>query len=160
MGWRPWLCLLVPMMLAACSEPAPKISAMGRRICLMESADAALPSRRAAYLQACYATIDERLANQAATRAGRAFDRDAYRHCLLYQSRVRESAAERASALEDWLKAAHARGANSLQARDAQRRQDQAMAELERWIPKEIRHGLPLEPDAIRVFSRCDPSDF
>lgn len=160
MGWRHWIFLPLTLMLTSCSEPAPTISAVGRRICVMESADAALPSRRAAYLQACYATIDARLANQAAAQAGRAFDREGYRHCLLFQERVRDAARERAEALDAWLEAAHGWGARSLQARRAMRRQDQAMAKLERWIPREIRHGLPLEPNAIRVFSRCDPGDF
>ncbi|MFY8149490.1 MAG: hypothetical protein ACOVNL_09795 [Prochlorococcaceae cyanobacterium] len=133
---------------------------MGRRICLMESADAALPSRRTAYLQACYASIDQRLANQAATSAGRAFAREAYQHCLLYQDRVKSAAQERAVALDAWLEAAHTWGARSSEARRAMRQQDRAMANLERWIPRNLRHGLPLEPDAIRVFSRCDPQDF
>jgi hypothetical protein len=159
---RQWLraVSVAVVMLISCSEPAPKISGMGRRICLMESADAALPSRRAAYLQACFATIDERLANQAAARAGRAFDREGYRHCLLVQERVQDAAKARAEALDAWLEAAKSWGAGSHQARRAMRRQDQAMAKLERWIPKEMRRGLPLEPDAIRVFSRCDAEDF
>lgn len=157
--WISVLGILV-LALAACSEPAPRVSALGRRVCLMEAADAALPSRRTAYLQACYASIDQRLASQAAASAGRAFDREGYQHCLLYQDRVRQAAEQRAAALDAWLEASHARGANSAQARLAMRQQDRAMADLERWIPKNLRHGLPLEPDAIRVFSRCDPQDF
>lgn len=37
---------------------------------------------------------------------------------------------------------------------------EQALAELDRLIPEPMRGGLPLEPDAIRVFSRCDRADF
>ena len=36
----------------------------------------------------------------------------------------------------------------------------QALAELNRLIPEPMRGGLTLEPDAIRVFSRCERSDF
>lgn len=37
---------------------------------------------------------------------------------------------------------------------------EQALAELNRLIPEPMRGGLPLEPDAIRLFSRCARSDF
>lgn len=157
-----WLSVVVMLALglAACPEPAPRVSALGRRICLMEAADTALPSGRAAYQQACYASIDQRLANQAAASSGRSFDREGYQGCLRYQDRVLQAAAQRAVALDAWLEASQASGANSDRARRALRQHDRAMADLERWIPSHLRRGLPLEPDAIRVFSRCDPQDF
>lgn len=169
--------------LAACgTRQANGVSQRGLEICRERKADSPPGSSSEAIRQAyrsCLKTIDAELRQQQQNeqdargaqaqdeqraeeeqRANTATAAERYSHCQQVQGDVIEAERLRIRTLGPAMVATRRSGAESSEARDAQAAYDDAVAELERLIPEAMRAGKMLIPDAVNVFSRCEPSDF
>jgi hypothetical protein len=132
----------------------------------------AAPKGRAAALERCFLTIDQRLAQLKREQQQRLAPPPApqgpapptaeerYAFCVLHQQEVQQAEQTRQRALAPWLRLAGAPDPTAPEVVAARQAYELALAELNQLIPEPMRAGLPLEPEAIRVFSRCERSDF
>ncbi|QPN58972.1 hypothetical protein H8F24_12735 [Synechococcus sp. CBW1002] len=81
-------------------------------------------------------------------------------HCRLHQEEVQAAERERQKRQSLWISISSQQPPGSAAYEQAKQKFEAARGTLERLIPERYRGGLPLEPDAIRLFSRCDPGDF
>ncbi|MCP9793117.1 hypothetical protein KBZ20_14865 [Vulcanococcus limneticus Candia 3F8] len=148
------------------------MSVEGLRACQEEVDATAAPKGREAALERCFLTIDQRLAQLKREQQQRQAPpevpqgpapptaEERYVFCLFHQQELQEAERQRQRALAPWLLRSGAPDPMAPEVAAARQAYEQALAELDRLIPEPMRGGLPLEPDAIRVFSRCDRADF
>lgn len=171
------------LLLAACSTPTtgPGVSAAGRQLCRERMAQAEpgtpLDERRATY-RTCLKGIEQERANRARELALQAQQRQQRQaeaitaqeaswatpsqqlvHCRLYQREIIDAERQRLQALAPVMRITRVHGVNSPQARQATAQYQSTVAELEQLIPVAMRRGLPLIPDAVGLFVRCDGSE-
>lgn len=166
---------LLGLLLVACTPrppERPRVSDEGVRACQVEVDATAAPQRRQAALQACFLTIDQRLAQLKREEQQRLAPpvvppgprpptaEERYAFCVFHQQEVQQAERARQRGLAPWLMLAGSPDPTAPDVVAARQSYEQALAELDRLIPEDMRGGLPLEPDAIRVFSRCERSDF
>ncbi len=142
----------------------------GLRACQVEVDATAAPKNRLDALQRCFLSIDRRLAElrrqqpppppAAAPAPAPPTGEQRYTYCVFHQEEVQQAERLRQRVLAPWLRLSAAADQTAPEVVAARQAYEQALAELDRLIPEALRGGLPLEPDAIRVFSRCDRSDF
>ncbi|WP_411867802.1 hypothetical protein [Vulcanococcus limneticus] len=168
--------LLALLLLAGCAtrpqHERPRVSDEGVRACQVEVEATAAPKGRAAALERCFLTIDQRLAQLQREQQQRLAPpaapqgpappspEERYAFCVFHQPEVQQAERARQRALAPWLRLAGAPDPTAPEVVAARQAYEQALAELNRLIPESMRGGLTLEPDAIRVFSRCERSDF
>lgn len=164
------LMVALPMLLflPACgSGRAPSTSDRGQRLCRQRQADLPPFSTPAAARQAyreCLRSIDAELAARGTPMASlpqapaSASAQDRYRHCRLVSSEVEAAYAVYSSAASRWL--ALADKPDDPDYDTARTAHEEAVAELERLIPPTMRGGVPLIPDAVAQFRRCDRANF
>ncbi len=168
--------LLALLLLGGCAtrpqNERPRVSDEGVRACQVEVEATAAPKGRAAALERCFLTIDQRLAqlkreqqqrlapSAAAQGPTPPTAEERYAFCVSHQQEVQQAERARQRALAPWMMLSGAPDPSSPNVVAARQAYEQALAELDRLIPEPMRGGLPLEPDAIRVFSRCDRADF
>ena len=149
-----------------------RVSEEGVRACQVEVEATAAPKGRAEALERCFLTIDQRLAQLKREQQQRLAPpavpqgplpptaEERYAFCVFHQQEVQQAERARQRALAPWLRLAGAPDPTAPEVVAARQAYEQALAELNQLIPEPMRGGLTLEPDAIRVFSRCERSDF
>ncbi len=159
--------------LLGCQPSPPRVSDQGREVCLQEAAarsgTASAAGRR---FSECMKTIDSRLEqekaqslrqSQASSPAPAATDASPtsrYFHCISNRTAIRAANDRVSAALGPWMAASRSRTPDDPIYQQARARYEQAYAALEKEIPPSMRGGLPLIPDAARIFRRCDRTDF
>jgi hypothetical protein len=148
------------------------VSAEGLLACQEEVDATAAPKGRVAALERCLLTIDQRLVQLQREQQqrqqppvppaaeARPTAEESYAFCVSHQQEVQQAERARQRALAPWMRLSGAPDPSAPNVVAARQAYEQALAELDRLIPEPMRGGLPLEPDAIRVFSRCDRADF
>lgn len=157
-----------------CQNTAPKVSVQGRDICRQEAAaigfNNATADRRK---NECLRTIDQRLKQERAEKA-RIAERaaepevipppkspaDKYVYCITHQLAVKAANDRVSTTLGPWMYAYANLKPDNPEYEKAKSDYEQAYSNLEQQIPAEMRAGLPLLPNAARLFSTCDRKDF
>ena len=167
-----WLSLLLVVACTPRTPERPRVSDEGVRACQVEVEATAAPKGRVAALERCFLTIDQRLAQLKREQQQRVAPpevpqgpvppspEERYAFCVFHQQEVQQAERNRQRALAPWLRLSGAPDPTAPEVVAARQAYEQALAELNRLIPEPMRGGLTLEPDAIRVFSRCERSDF
>ncbi|MEA5399209.1 hypothetical protein VB734_04045 [Synechococcus sp. BA-124 BA4] len=157
-----------------CQPSAPRVSEQGQDICRQEAAAIGLSSPTAVRRQKeCLRTIDQRLKQERteqtriaettaepeavappATTAGR------YVYCTTHKLEVKAANDRVASTLGPWMHANANLKPGDPEYEKARIDYEQAYSALEKLIPAEMRAGLPLLPNAARLFSTCERKDF
>lgn len=168
--------------LAGCNTTIHPVSERGKLVCREQAAElppgTAIQSRQEAY-RLCLASIESELAR---TDAKESLQRQSdfklakeqqenqqriwvppqqrLSYCLLNRDNVIDAEKRRIRALGPKMMADQT---PTMSADEKQRRLDeynQIIRELNQLLPESIRAGLPLIPDAVRVFSNCDSKSF
>jgi Skp family chaperone for outer membrane proteins len=167
---------------AACSATNPRaVSAEGKTLCLERMAQAEpgtpLDAKRDQY-RSCLQTVEAELASRAkavaqetaqqqqqqaaanaADQAGWATAAERLIHCRSVQQQIIKAEKQRLQALDPVMRITRIHGVESAQAKEATAVYQRSVNELERLIPEPMRHGLPLLPDAVRLFVRYDAKE-
>lgn len=171
------------LLLAACgsTRSGTGVSAAGRQLCRERMAQAEpgtpLEERRGLYRN-CLKGIEQERADQTRQLAREAQQRQQQEsqassaeeaqwatpaeqlvHCRTYQQDISNAERQRTLALAPVMRITREHGVTSPQALAATAQYQRSVAELERLIPARLRRGLPLIPDAVGLFLRCDPQE-
>lgn len=160
------------------SEPRISVSAAGMRQCRERQADLPIdstPEQQRENYHICLKGIDAQLAaqteeaqaqeqqrlqdiNSAETAESRSWasPSDRLTHCLLVQEQVIRGEQARQQAIGPVMELSKRYGVSSPQAQQANAVYQEAVAELGRLIPAEMRHGDALLPTSVNLFMRCD----
>ncbi|MEB3333224.1 MAG: hypothetical protein VKI83_12120 [Synechococcaceae cyanobacterium] len=83
-----------------------------------------------------------------------------YSTCLLRRRQVSAAEGRRLRALPRWMLAAARLDPGSAAYQAARQDYEEALAELERLLPPQLRGSEPLIPSAVQTFMHCDPQAF
>lgn len=157
-----------------CQQRAPKVSGQGRDLCRQEAAEIGLSNATADRRQSeCLRTIDQRLKQERAEKA-RIAERtaepeavpppktpaDKYVYCITHQPAVKAANDRVSTTLGPWMYAYANQKPGNPEYEKAKSDYEQSYSNLEKLIPAEMRAGLPLVPNAARLFSTCEREDF
>jgi hypothetical protein len=166
---------LLLLQLQACQPSRPPVSEQGRQVCRQEAAAQAGTVTAAARLfQQCLTTIDQRLQSQKSAQLREEQERAAatppspepvspaarYFFCLANRDAIREANDRLTFALGPWMAASATRSPEDPVYQETLERYVEAYAAFEKAIPTEMRGGLPLVPEAARLFRNCRREDF
>lgn len=174
--------VLVLLALIGCNtDHSSAISGKGRQLCLERSAQVEpgtpVEQQRVIY-RACLKTIEAELKQQQATaaaqnkvqlqqqqiqaaqeRASWASPQERLIHCRMHRNEIAAAQSELMRRREPVMALTKQYGDSSPEARAADAQYQEQVAVLDRLIPAAMRHGLPLIPDAVDLFLRCDPKE-
>lgn len=160
-----------------CTTTEPRFSPAsdaGRRACIEEVQANYAPRGRVQAMQQCMTTIDGRLEDlrQLAAEKDTGADtnpvpsttpssaEDRYLYCRLHQGDVQAAERERQKRQSILITASkHGRLDNDAYIQ-AEKDYNLSVARLEALIPPPMRNGLPLIPEAITLYSSCNPDHF
>lgn len=174
--------VLALLALIGCSANAPSaISSKGRQLCLERSAQVEpgtpVEQQRQVY-RSCLKTIEAELSQQQASaaaqrkeqlqqqqsqaakeRASWASPQERLISCRMHRDAIAAAQRELLRRREPVMTLTKQYGDSSPQALAADAQYQEQVAVLDRLIPASMRHGLPLIPDAVDLFLRCDPGE-
>lgn len=170
-------CILAALLISlqhGCQQSAPEVSVQGRDICRQDAAAIGLNNATADRRQnECLRTIDQRLKQERAEKeriAERTAEPEAipppkspadkYVYCITHQQAVRAANDRVSTTLGPWMYAYANQKPGSPEYEKAKSDYEQAYSSLEKLIPAEMSSGLPLLPNAARLFSTCERNDF